>query len=181
MKKFERNDFEMEIHRKIKSKIKKIKLKIFKYIFKPNHHIKKLYIKKDSKIIFMRCDNKIGDMLVNTIAFREIKKKYPEVIIDVFAGKDSLDILNDNPYVNEKINYKKGILSNLKKMKKIKERKYDIAIDTGERTTFEKIISLLIIKANYNIGFKKKNINHMIYLWRKILQVYMNMKDMLNC
>ena len=31
------------------------------------------------KILFMRYDGKIGDMVINTLMFREIKKKYKKI------------------------------------------------------------------------------------------------------
>ena len=54
----------------------------------------------------MRKDNKIGDMLVNTIAFRGLKKAYPNVEIDVICGKDSAEIITKSPYINKIIGVK---------------------------------------------------------------------------
>jgi ADP-heptose:LPS heptosyltransferase len=112
-------------------------------------------LSKANKILFLRKDNKIGYMLVNTIAFRELKKVYPDIKIEVVCGKDSAEIISESPYVNEVYIFQKGILKEQKLIKKLKSNKYDILIDLSEQTTFDKLMYIGKIGADVNIGFKK--------------------------
>ena len=61
------------------------RLKIGRYIWDRKEKKEKMlegnFIEKNSirSIFFLRYDGKIGDMVVNTVMFREIKKQYPEI------------------------------------------------------------------------------------------------------
>ena len=65
-------------------------------------------------ILFLRYDGKIGDMIVNSLMFREIKKVYPDIKIGLIARGAAIDIIKDNPNVDEIYEYHKD-------RKKIKE------------------------------------------------------------
>ena len=58
-------------------------------------------------ILFLRYDGKIGDMIVNSLMFREIKKVYPDIKIGLIARGAAIDIIKDNPNVDEIYEYHK--------------------------------------------------------------------------
>ena len=58
-------------------------------------------------ILFLRYDGKIGDMIVNSLMFREIKKVYPNIKIGVVARGSAIDIIKDNPNVDKIYEYHK--------------------------------------------------------------------------
>ena len=89
------------------------RLKIGKYIWdrkektkivKGNNFIKDNNIKS---ILFLRYDGKIGDMVVNSLMFREIKKVYPNIKIWVVARGAAIDIIKDNPNIDKIYEYHK--------------------------------------------------------------------------
>ena len=51
-------------------------------------------------VLFLKYD-KIGDMVVCTPAFRELKKACPHMQISVLASKINQDILSNNPYIDK--------------------------------------------------------------------------------
>lgn len=109
------------------------------------------------RILFLRFDDKIGDMVVNTSLLREIKLKYPEVQIDMVCGKNSFDMVHDNPYIHQLFLFKKGVISSLKLGRLLKKEKYDLVIDFRELTDARTIYILSQIRAPIQIGIKKEN------------------------
>ena len=58
-------------------------------------------------ILFLRYDGKIGDMIVNSLMFREIKKVFPDIKIGLIARGAAIDIVKNNPNIDEIYEYHK--------------------------------------------------------------------------
>ncbi|WP_338979387.1 glycosyltransferase family 9 protein [Fusobacterium nucleatum] len=108
-------------------------------------------------ILFLRYDGKIGDMIVNSLMFREIKKVYPDIRIGVIARGAAIDIIKDNPNVDKIYKYYKD----RKKIKdlalKIKEEKYDLLIDFSEMLRVNQMMLINLCGARINIGLDRKD------------------------
>ena len=108
-------------------------------------------------ILFLRYDGKIGDMVVNSLMFREIKKVYPNIKIGVVARGAAIDIIKDNPNVDKIYEYYKD----RKKIKdlalKIKEEKYDLLIDFSEMLRVNQMMLINLCGARINIGLDRKD------------------------
>ena len=139
------------------------RLKIGKYIWdrkektkivKGNNFIKDNNIKS---ILFLRYDGKIGDMVVNSLMFREIKKVYPNIKIGVVARGAAIDIIKDNPNVDKIYEYHKD----RKKIKdlalKIKKEKYDLLIDFSEMLRVNQMMLINLCGARFNVGLNRKD------------------------
>ena len=139
------------------------RLKIGKYIWdrkekakivEGNNFLKDNNIKS---ILFLRYDGKIGDMIVNSLMFREIKKVYPDIRIGVIARGAAIDIIKDNPNVDKIYKYYKD----RKKIKdlalKIKEEKYDLLIDFSEMLRVNQMMLINLCRARINIGLDRKD------------------------
>ena len=73
-----------DLHRKYRGKRVEIKEKLSKILFdKKNKREEEFDLNKLNRILFLRYDDKIGDMVDTTMMFREIKKKYPNCKIDI--------------------------------------------------------------------------------------------------
>ena len=107
-------------------------------------------------ILFLRYDGKIGDMVVNSLMFREIKKVYPNIKIGVVARGAAIDIIKDNSNVDKIYEYYKD----RKKIKdlalKIKEEKYDLLIDFSEMLRVNQMMLINLCRARFNIGLDRK-------------------------
>ena len=138
------------------------RLKIGKYIW--DRKEKTEIIKGDNflednninSILFLRYDGKIGDMIVNSLMFREIKKVYPDIKIGVVARGAAIDIIRDNPNVDKIYEYYKD----RKKIKdlalKIKKEKYDLLIDFSEMLRVNQMMLINLCRARFNIGLDRK-------------------------
>jgi len=102
----------------------------------------------------------LGDVLLTTPVFYNLKKYLKDVTIDVFIYEDSFEVLKSNPYINEILIYdreikKRSFLKKLKNeikiLKKIRKRKYDLVINLteGDRGAILAYFS----KAKYKVGF----------------------------
>ena len=138
------------------------RLKIGKYIWDRKEKAKIVegdnFLKDNSikSILFLRYDGKIGDMIVNSLMFREIKKVYPDIRIGVIARGAAIDIIKDNPNVDKIYKYYKD----RKKIKdlalKIKEEKYDLLIDFSEMLRVNQMMLINLCRARINIGLDRK-------------------------
>ena len=139
------------------------RLKIGKYIWDRKEKAKIIegdnFLKNNSikSILFLRYDGKIGDMIVNSLMFREIKKVYPDIKIGVVARGAAIDIIKDNPNVDRIYEYYKD----RKKIKdlalKIKEEKYDLLIDFSEMLRVNQMMLVNLCGARINIGLDRKD------------------------
>ena len=139
------------------------RLKIGKYIWDRKGRVKILegnnFLEDNNikSILFLRYDGKIGDMVVNSLMFREIKKVYPNIKIGIVARGAAIDIIKDNPNVDKIYEYYKD----RKKIKdlalKIKEEKYDLLIDFSEMLRVNQMMLINLCGARINIGLDRKD------------------------
>lgn len=130
--------------------------KINKFEFKPENFIESNNIKS---ILFLRYDGKIGDMVVNTLMFREIKKNYPNIKIGVVAREGNSEIIKNNPNVDKIYLYIKNRREIKKLALEIAEEKYDLLIDFSEMLRVNQMMFINLCGAKFNIGIDKKDWN----------------------
>ena len=110
-------------------------------------------------ILFLRYDGKIGDMIVNSLMFREIKKVFPNIKIGVVARGAAIDIIKHNPYIDKIYEYYKD----RKKIKdlslRIREEKYDLLIDFSEMLRVNQMMLINLCGVRINIGIEKDSWN----------------------
>ena len=152
-----------KINRIFQDYMREKRLKIGKYIWDRKEKAKIVegdnFLKDNSikSILFLRYDGKIGDMIVNSLMFREIKKVYPDIRIGVIARGAAIDIIKDNPNVDKIYEYYKD----RKKIKdlalKIKEEKYDLLIDFSEMLRVNQMMLINLCRARINTGLDRKD------------------------
>lgn len=107
------------------------------------------------KILVMRND-RIGDLILSSCVFRELKKIYPESKITAVVSNSNRAIIENNKNIDEIIvtQYGRSFLKNFKKnlpiLRKIKKEKFDVAIDL--RGDIVNSLVLKYIKAKVKIG-----------------------------
>ncbi len=146
------------LHRKYRGKRVEIKEKLSKIIFdKKNNREKEFDLDNIQKILFLRYDDKIGDMVVTTSMFREIKKKYPNCKIDVVLKTKTDCIIDENPYVEKIYRYTKNILKDYKLSKALKSNNYDLVFSFVEKMRGKEMFFIRNIEAKLYIGINRKN------------------------
>jgi len=152
-----------KINRIFQDYMREKRLKIGKYIWDRKEKSKIIegdnFLKDNNikSILFLRYDGKIGDMIVNSLMFHEIKKVYPDIKIGVVARGAAVDIIRENPNVDKIYEYYKD----RKKIKdlalKIKEEKYDLLIDFSEMLRVNQMMLINLCGARINIGLDRKD------------------------
>jgi len=109
---------------------------------------KPVKIKKIKKILIIRNDH-IGDVILCSQIYREIKRKFPDAKITAMIPKSSLALLKKNPHVDKIIPFGmfwrspsfKSFRNYIKICKRIKKEKFDFGIDI--RASFWNILFFL--------------------------------------
>lgn len=179
--------------------IKKINWKFYKpyrdvLIDKKNDFLSKMFDKKKEKvnltpdkikkILFMRIDGKIGDYIISSFMFREIKKKYPHIQLDVISDNSLENLLKYNKNIDNYYTFNRKKIKEWKEMiKKLKPNNYDVILDSTEGLKYKQVYFLNKMNAKVNIGYNKDDFS--VYNENVKQSKSLRMKDiyreMLNC
>lgn len=119
-----------------------------------------LDMNKVKVILFLRDDNKIGDMVISTILFRELKKKYSNIKIFVLCGKANKEVIKYNPYIDKIFEVKRNLIIDFFIYKKLRKYKIDVVVDFFLfKPRLEHMAMLRIINPCFLIGFHKQGYN----------------------
>ena len=112
-------------------------------------------IKKSKNVLVLKYD-RIGDMVVTTPIFRELKKAYPSISISVLASKENKDVIKNNPYIDKiYTNYKNSILKDLPTLLKLRKKSFDVCIELEHSVIPHAIFRLKIINPKKIISIHK--------------------------
>lgn len=134
---------------------KKAQLAKFLLDRKSPAHYSPSAFKSIKKVLFLRYDNKLGDMIVSTISFQNLKALYPKIHLAVITGPSAKTIIENNKDVDQIYIYKRNWLKILKLGLALRKEKYDLVIDIDRETTAQSIFLLRLIKARFTFGFNR--------------------------
>jgi len=107
---------------------------IFKFFFK-REKVSETFLKgiKPKRIIMVKYHHKIGDLILGTPAFRNLKNKFPYAQIDFLAGEYNYPAVLNNCYINKIFIFKKmrgikSIIYNIVLINRLRKIKYDLGI-----------------------------------------------------
>lgn len=133
------------------------KAQLAKFLFdrkSPTHYSPSAF-KSIKKVLFLRYDNKLGDMIVSTISFHNLKALYPKIHLAVITGPNAKTIIENNKDVDQIYIYKRNWLKILKLGLALRKEKYDLVIDIDREPTAQSIFLLRLIKARFIFGFNR--------------------------
>ena len=132
---------------------KKIKAYLLRKLTKKKNILFNIHNSK--KVLIMKYD-RIGDMIVATPLFRELKNAYPNINISVLASKTNKDVIKYNPYVDHVyINYKNNIINDFPTLLHLRKKKFDVCIELEHSVIPHAILRLKIINSKKNISIHK--------------------------
>ena len=115
-----------------------------------------LFPDKIKKMLFMRIDGKIGDYIISSFIFREIKKKYPHIQLDVISDNSLENLLKYNKNIDNYYTFNRKKIKEWKEMiKKLKPNNYDVILDSTEGLKYKQVYFLNKMNAKVNIGYNK--------------------------
>ena len=99
----------------------------------------------------------IGDVLITSLLCENIKKAYPNAIVDYLINSNTLPVLENNPYIDHKIVFdekeNKRLMNLIKFSKKVNQNKYDVVIDAYSK--LQSWVDVFINNAPKKISYKK--------------------------
>lgn len=110
-------------------------------------------------VLFLRGDGKIGDMVINSLMFRELKKTYPELTIGVVVKGGAKDIISNNPHIDHIYDYSSSSSKVKKLAQHIETAGYDLVIDFTEMLRVKQMMFINLCTAKYNLGINKQDWN----------------------
>ncbi len=134
---------------------KKAQLAKFLLDRKSPAHYSPSAFKSIKRVLFLRYDNKLGDMIVSTISFHNLKELYPKIHLAVITGPSAKTIIENNKDVDQIYIYKRSWLKILKLGLALRKEKYDLVIDIDKEPTAQSIFLLRLIKARFTFGFNR--------------------------
>ena len=112
-------------------------------------------LKKSKRVLILKYD-RIGDMVVTTPIFRELKVAYPNISISVLASEENQDVIRYNPYVDKiYTNYKNSILKDLPTLLKLRKKSFDVCIELEHSVIPHAIFRLKIVNPKKIISIHK--------------------------
>jgi ADP-heptose:LPS heptosyltransferase len=113
-------------------------------------------LKNIKSILFFRYD-RIGDMIITTPVFRELKLANPKISISVLASKTNQEVLLNNPFIDSiYINNKNNFFSDLPTLIKLRKKKFDACIEFDHSVIPHAVFRLKIINPKKVISVYKQ-------------------------
>lgn len=152
-------------NRKIHNYLRPKRLTLGRYFWDVKKNNKKIVSEniieneKISSILFFRPEGKIGDMIITTFLFREIKKRYSNIKIGVVSRDGATEVIKNNKNIDVIYNYSKK-RSDIKKLTyEISKEKYDLLIDFSKILKVNNMMFINLCKAKFNMGINKEDWN----------------------
>ncbi|WGE32718.1 glycosyltransferase family 9 protein [Actinobacillus genomosp. 2] len=141
----------------LKQKFRRIRIKLGKFLID-----KKIVLNASKrlpkKILFLRHDGKIGDYIVSSFVFREIKKQSPETHIGVVCSSKNAYLFEHSPYIDQLYFVRtKNIGDYLACGKQLAKEQYDVVIDPTVTLRNRDLLFLRTINAKMYIGYDKSD------------------------
>lgn len=139
----------------LKKALRSLRLAIGKFIIdrKTSHS----FPNPIQKILFLRHDGKIGDYIVSSFVFRELKKQNPNLHIGVVCSTKTRYLFEKNPYIDQLYPVKTKSISNyIQVAKQIQQQQYDVLIDPTTLLRNRDLLLIKLINTKINIGYQKQ-------------------------
>ncbi len=134
--------------------LRQLKLKCVRLLFDATCHPSALELQNIKKVLVLRDDNKIGDMIVSTGLFNRLHAA--GISVDVVTGKDNAFIAESMSPVTNIFLYPGSKVSKiLQAGLKLRRQKYDMVIDFGDYLSPVYYSFISLINARHTLGFNK--------------------------
>ncbi|MFP5039543.1 glycosyltransferase family 9 protein [Parasediminibacterium sp. JCM 36343] len=142
----------------LKRKLKSFRLSLGKWLIDSTGKTIKLDTKTSKKILFVHYDGKIGDYIVSSFAYNELKNQAELFKIDIAGAKGNKEIIEADSnisklYILQKNSYyhivKTGLL--------LKKEKYDVLINPAPQLRNRDLLFIRLVNSRLNIGYKKES------------------------
>jgi heptosyltransferase-2 len=121
-------------------------------------------LSKTNKILIIRLSS-LGDILLTTPFVRAIKTQFPNIKIDMLIREEYADVIKLNPYIDNKLLFKKDEKSNIALIEQLRNNNYQLVIDLQNNLRSKKVVSSLKINS---VKFDKRSFDKFLLVNFKI-------------
>ncbi|MBE0538247.1 MAG: glycosyltransferase family 9 protein [Ignavibacterium sp.] len=121
-------------------------------------------LSKLKKILIIRLSS-LGDILLTTPFVRTIKTQFPKIKIDMLIREEYADVIKFNPYLNNKLFFKKNDQDYNRLIEQLRDSRYELVIDLQNNLRSKKVASSLNIKT---VKFDKRSFDKFLLVKFKI-------------
>ena len=137
---------------------------ILRKIFPPYHDFEKaisskIILPKQGKALFIRIDQRLGNLLLTTPTIKNLKELFPEFSIDVLTASKFQSVLSQLPFIHQVIPFQKkmffrNLLSFFFGILELRKKEYDIVFDCSHSHIYSSTGSILtfIIGRKFRVG-----------------------------
>lgn len=140
--------------------LKQIRLAAGKRLLDKQKKPQPLIITNSSKILFVRYDGKIGDFIVSSFIYREIKRAYPGAAIHIVINASLQPLIEANNYIDKYFVMKgRSYYEIIKMVARLRRENYDLLIDPTPFLRNRDLLFIRNVNAAINVGYGKENYN----------------------
>ncbi|WP_019518177.1 glycosyltransferase family 9 protein [Aggregatibacter actinomycetemcomitans] len=140
----------------MKALLRKIRLALGKMLLDKN--VQGQALPANPKIIVLQQDGKIGDYIVSSFIFRELKRHNPKMQVDVVCSPKNVNLFEQNPSIDHCfILNRKEHCAYSRMGKQLSHEHYDVLINLPVLLRNRDLWLTRLIHAKNNIGYKKQN------------------------
>lgn len=146
----------MELLKAIEITFRKLLLRVLGVFIRRNRPLPSDADFREAKFLFVRQD-RIGDVLVSTPLFAELKHAYPASTVDVLLSTNNHFVLENDPFVRKRWIYRKNIIAIVKLLRDLRSEQYDFVIDLMDNPSATSTLLLAWAGGRWNVGLEKEN------------------------
>ena len=141
-----------------KTTLRNTRLSIGKLLIDCKPESNKVGIDRIKKIIFIRYDGKIGDYIVSSFVYDQIKKQNPAIQIDIVAAKANGSVIEKDKNIDNLVIIKsKSYVSRIGMALQLRKHRYDVLFDATPGSLRNRdLLFIRLVKASINIGYAKE-------------------------
>jgi ADP-heptose:LPS heptosyltransferase len=125
---------------------------LFRILFRNERREERIDLMSVRKILFLRYD-RIGDMIVTTPIFRNLKRLHPTLHIGVVTSRLNAELISNNPHVDATYVVSSQPLALIREVFRARRERYDVVINfIFNRTTTGGLLANLIAPKGFKVG-----------------------------
>lgn len=150
-----------------------MKYALFKFLFSGFRKKEALPLPKNPKrILIIRQDNRIGNLIFSTPFLALVKKKWPSAQVDLLVGRLFPELLSGNPDIDNIIVYNQLACIRMPwkfffLLRRLRKQKYDIVFDLKALFSFNNMMMTVLSGAAFRVGFHNDLADDFFHLAKK--------------
>jgi len=109
-----------------------------------------------ARVLLIRQD-RIGDVLVSTPLINELKRRRPDVTLDILVSTNNQVAVDGIPSIRKRWVYRKSLFPIIALLRGIRRERYDVVMDLMDNPSATSTVLCLFSGARWTIGIAKEN------------------------